>query len=402
MRNSIGREENSSSTSPERSGMLRRPGGVTEPGPASTPLGVAIGTNGRGVPPEASGRTRRTVVAGRKRTGIDLPEPILSRGSWSPEMEPRIPFRVTPMPAFLVAKPFDRPGWVYEEKYDGERMLAYKEGSRVRLVSRSGKDETPRFPTITAAIEALAPVTLLLDGEVVVFDPQGVSRFQLLQQSRGEVKYAVFDCLFLDGQDLRRAPLSSRRAALERVVPSNHVLVLSHRLAPNGLTAFQVAKDRGYEGLVAKDLSSPYEDHGPSPWLKVKVHQEDEFVIVGYTAPKGSRTYFGALLLGAHDHGELHYVGKVGTGFDERTRETLYGQFRRLVTPETVLVDPPRERGVTFLRPRLVAQISYREMTAARKLRQPVYLGLRDDKKAEDVVVPVPRALPARGGESRK
>jgi len=292
------------------------------------------------------------------------------------------------MLAMLVAEPFDRPGWVYEEKYDGERILAYKEGSAVLLLSRNGKDHTSRFPTIAAAIEKLRPVTLLLDGEVVVFDQKRVSRFQLLQQSKGEPVYAVFDCLFADGKDLRHEPLSARRTALEKIVSSKGVLLLSHRLASNGFEAFKIAKRSGYEGLVAKDLSSPYVGIRSVSWLKVKVHQEDEFVIVGYTAPKGSRQYFGALLLGAYEKGKLHYVGKVGTGFDAKTLAALHKQFRPLVIRETALVDPPRERSVTYLEARLVAQISYQELTADRKLRQPVYLGLRNDKRAKDVTLP--------------
>jgi bifunctional non-homologous end joining protein LigD len=300
----------------------------------------------------------------------------------------RIPFRVRPMLATLVAEPFDRPGWVYEEKYDGDRILAYKEGARVLLLSRNGKDNTSRFPKIAAAIARLRPTALLLDGEVVVFDRKGVSRFQLLQQNRGEPAYAVFDCLFDDGKDLRREPLSSRRAALERAVPSKGVLLLSHRLAPNGLAAYKNAKRSGYEGLVAKDLSSRYIGKRSRCWLKVKVHQEDEFVIVGYTKPEGSRKHFGALLLGAYEHGRLHYVGKVGTGFDGKTLAALHEQFQPLVRRSTALVDPPSEHDVTYLRPDLVAQISYQELTADHKLRQPVYLGLRGDKTARQVRLP--------------
>jgi bifunctional non-homologous end joining protein LigD len=293
------------------------------------------------------------------------------------------------MLATLVAEPFDRPGWVYEEKYDGDRMLAYKESARVLLLSRNGKDNTGRFPKIAAAIQKLRPATLLLDGEVVVFDRKRVSRFQLLQQDRGEPVYAVFDCLFVDGKDLRQKPLSARRAALEEVVPSKGVLLLSRRLAANGLEAYKAAKRRGFEGLVAKDLSSPYVGERSRFWLKVKVHREDEFVIVGYTQPAGSRKYLGALLLGAHERGKLHYVGKVGTGFDTKTLAALHEQFQPLVSRTTTLVDPPRERDVTYLRPQLVAQIAYQELTADRKLRQPVYLGLRDDKRAKDVTLPV-------------
>lgn len=294
------------------------------------------------------------------------------------------------MPAIPVTRPFDRPGWIYEEKYDGERILAYKEGSKVLLLSRSSKDATRRFPTVAAAVGQLSPVTLLLDGEVVVLDPHGVSRFQLLQEGKGEPRYVVFDCLYVDGKDLRNEPLSARRAALEKVLANQRAVLLSERLAANGLAAFEVAKERGYEGLVAKDPSSPYEEVGPKPWLKVIVRHEDEFVIAGYTAPKGTRKYFGALLLGAHLHGELHYVGKVGTGFDLRTLATLHQRFQPLIVTEPAFIDPPNERGTTYLRPHLVAQVSYREMTADHRLRQPVFLGLRDDKSADEVVLPEP------------
>lgn len=299
-----------------------------------------------------------------------------------------IPFRIQPMLATLVAEPFDKPGWVYEEKYDGDRLLAYKEDSRVRLLSRNAKDRTSHFPEIVAAIEKLRPSPLLLDGEVVVFDRKRVSRFQLLQQGKGEAVYAVFDCLYANGKDLRKEPLSARREALEKVVSSKGVLLLSHRLASNGLEAYKIAKRSGYEGLVAKDLSSPYVQKRSKFWLKVKVHQEDEFVIAGYTAPEGSRKYFGALLLGAFEDGKLHYVGKVGTGFDEKTLVALHKKFQPIVRAKPALVDPPREHEVTYLEPKLVAQISYQELTADKKLRQPVYLGLRDDKRAKDVSLP--------------
>jgi len=294
------------------------------------------------------------------------------------------------MLATLVAQPFDRPGWVYEEKYDGERILAYKERSRVRLLSRNDIDNTHRFPAIVAAIAALKPKTLLLDGEVVIFDRQRVSRFQLLQRGGGEPFYAVFDCLYADGKDLRSEPLSRRRTVLEQTLHPNDPLLLSHRLASNGIEAYEIAKRRGYEGLVAKQLSSTYVQKRSRLWLKVKVHQEDEFIIVGYTAPEGGRKFFGALLLGAFEHGKLRYVGKVGTGFDQRTLAALHRRFQALSRVKTPLVNPPRERGVTYLQPRLVAQISYAELTADRRLRQAVYLGLRADKRAAEVKLPTP------------
>ena len=307
-------------------------------------------------------------------------------------MRNRIPFRVQPMLATLVPKALDRAGWVYEEKYDGDRIVAYKEEKRVRLLSRNGKDRTDKFPRITSAIRNLQPVTLLLDGEIVVFDKKGVSRFQLLQRGKGEPVYAVFDCLFHAGKDLRRKPLSMRRDVLERTIGSSKVLLPSHRLATNGLKAFRTAQHCGYEGLVAKDLSAPYVAGRSTKWLKVKVHQEDEFVIAGYTKPAGSRLHFGALLLGAYGNAKLHYVGKVGTGFGQRTLAALYQRFRPLVRAQPALWDPPREKGVVFLAPRLIAQISFQEWTADKKLRQPVFLGLRDDKRPRDVVLPEFRA----------
>jgi bifunctional non-homologous end joining protein LigD len=311
------------------------------------------------------------------------------------------------MLATLVREPFHKPGWVYEEKYDGYRILAYKEGSRVRLYSRNAIDRTDRFSEVAAAMSALRPSTLLLDGEVSVFDREGVSRFQLLQNlGTGKSVFAVFDCLYKDGQDLRHRPLSERRIALEESlghnklpsktrnkvaanrVPLNKIIVPSSRLASDGLEAYRLAIQRKFEGLVAKDLSSRYVEGRSSFWLKVKVHQEDEFVVGGFTAPAGSRSHFGALLLGAYDRGKLHFVGKVGTGFNEQTLATLFKKFKPLVRQQCPFVDPPRDRDVTFLAPKLVAQITYQEWTSDKRLRQPVFLGLRDDKSPPEVRMP--------------
>jgi bifunctional non-homologous end joining protein LigD len=295
------------------------------------------------------------------------------------------------MLATLVREPFDKPGWVYEEKYDGIRILAYKEGKRVELVSRNEIDRTEGFPQIVDAIRALKPATLLLDGEVVVFDRKNVSRFQLLQKGKGKAVYAVFDCLYREGSDLRRKELSVRREAIQKSLDGSGSLFPSRRLAKNGLEAFREAKRRGYEGVVAKDLASDYLERRSRDWLKIKVHQEDEFVIGGLTKPEGSRKYFGALLLGAYQEGKLHFVGKVGTGFDDCTLAALYEKFRPLVTERPPFLDLPREKGRTYLAPKLVAQISFQEWTADMKLRQPVFLGLRDDKKAKEVVLPEPQ-----------
>lgn len=300
----------------------------------------------------------------------------------------RMPRAIEPMLATLAREPFHQPGWVYEEKYDGDRILAYKDGRRVRMLSRNAIDRADRFPKIAAAIRSLRPATLVLDGEIVVFDRSGVSRFELLQQGKGAPVYAVFDCLFRNGTDLRREPLSTRRAALEESISPGKLLTLSRRLSANGLEAFRIAKRRGYEGILAKDSSSPYRPGRSTAWLKVKVHREDEFVIVGFTKPGGSRKYFGALLLGAYEKGKLRYVGKVGTGFNAESLAMLYAKFRPLIRDDSPLTEPVRERDTIFINPILVAQISYQEWTRDMKLRQPVFLGLRDDKPSKDVHLP--------------
>ncbi|MGP0071981.1 MAG: non-homologous end-joining DNA ligase [Bryobacteraceae bacterium] len=296
------------------------------------------------------------------------------------------------MLATLVKEPSQQPGWVYEEKYDGYRILAHKEGGNVTLLSRNAKDRTDHFGAIARAVSALPHQTLLLDGEVVAFDRSGVSRFQLLQNLASTLHYAVFDCLYVDGRDLRAEPLKSRRAALEKILgkPSGKhpTLFVSARLADDGLKAYEIAKRKGFEGVVAKDESSRYIQGRSNKWLKFKVKQEDEFVVVGYTAPAGAREHFGALLLAAHQGESLKYVGKVGTGFSQETLAKLFRKFRPLVRGKPPVIDPPRERGVTWLAPRLVAQIAYEEFTDYRKLRQPVFLGLRDDKRAEEVTLP--------------
>ncbi len=315
------------------------------------------------------------------------------------------------MLATLVTEPFNAAGWTYEEKYDGIRILAYKEGSRVQLLSRNAVDRTHSFPGIVGAIQALGSATLLLDGEVVLFDKKHVSRFQLLQRGGQDPMYAVFDCLYKQASDLRRQPLSERRAALAEAVLPGKFLMISSVLGSNGMDAYRVAKRKGFEGLVAKDLSSPYVEGRSTRWLKVKVHQEDEFVIGGFTQPAGTRKFFGALLLGAYDSRpiknsqqlkdrkqtrngkKLQYVGKVGTGFGHETLAALHRMFVPLISDHSHFVDPPRGKGITFLEPKLVAQISYQEWTADGLLRQPVFLGLRDDKSPAEVVRPAPMAL---------
>jgi bifunctional non-homologous end joining protein LigD len=257
------------------------------------------------------------------------------------------------MLATLVPRPFHKPNWVYEEKYDGIRIFAYKEGNKLSLRTRNDIDRVSGFPNLAAAIRRLKSSTLLLDGEVVVFDQKNVSRFQLLQQNTGEAKYAVFDCLFANGKDLRAEPLSVRRKSLKNAIESGNVLLIAERLAENGFRAYRLAKRRGFEGVVAKDAASPYVEGRSRYWLKVKIRKEEEFIIGGYTEPAGSRKYFGVLLLGAYKQGVLRYVGKVGTGFNEKTLLSLFHKFKPLVRKESPFVPPLRMKNATFLSPKV-------------------------------------------------
>ena len=297
----------------------------------------------------------------------------------------KVPFRVSPMLAALVDQPFSKEGWVFEEKYDGVRMLAYKEGPKVSLISRNGIDRSNRYPTIASEIVKVTTKTLLLDGEIVVFDSERVSRFQLLQQSRGQVKYAVFDCLYKNGKDLRREPLAIRRKALEKAVKPGPVVSVAKRLADDGVKAFEMATRLGLEGVIGKDSAASYTEGRSAAWLKVKINHQEEFVIGGFTAPAGSRHHFGALLLGAFRGRELRYVGKVGTGFNEQSLGSLHKRMKTLTRTSSPFSSQISEKGATFISPKLVAQIAFTERTKEGKLRHPVYLGLRDDKSVREV-----------------
>ena len=292
---------------------------------------------------------------------------------------------IDPMLATLIKEPFHRSGWVYEEKYDGDRVVAYRQGGRARLLSRNAKDVTPHFPEIARAVEQLAGGSLVLDGEVVVFDGHDVSRFQLLQRrAMGESirpTYAVFDCLELDGRSLLDRPLRERREALERIVPERgDLLMRARRVSGDGRKAYQTACRKGWEGIVAKDEDASYEAGKRSrSWLKVKCRKQSEFVIGGFTPPTGKRTNFGALLVGLYDGERLRFTGKVGAGFSHATLEQLGATMRKLRT-STAPFDPAPRHDATWIRPSLVAELVFAEWTHDGKLRQPVFLGLRHDK----------------------
>jgi bifunctional non-homologous end joining protein LigD len=288
--------------------------------------------------------------------------------------------------------------WLLERKFDGERCVARKVGDTVRLESRTGKDLTGTYPEVRAALAAQRPDRLVLDGEVVVFDGEQTSfsrlqrRLGVMSPSRALVEafpavYCVFDLLEADGKDLTTRPLVERRIRLERSIRQTESLQISEAWRDESERRYTQACRAGWEGLIAKRADAPYARGRSRDWLKLKCVLEQEFVIGGYTDPAGSRTDFGALLVGYYEEDRLRYAGKVGTGYSTERLTELGVRLRRLETRESPFADArPIPRGTHWTRPELVAQIGFAEWTAEGRLRQPRFLGLRDDKRPADVV----------------
>jgi bifunctional non-homologous end joining protein LigD len=293
-----------------------------------------------------------------------------------------------PMKAVLTEERFSDPGWIFERKLDGIRCIAIKADGRVRLLSRNHLSLNSRFPDVVAALEDDPAPDFVVDGEIVAFDGAQTS-FARLQQ-RGERPTAVFlyvfDLLHLAGHDTTRLPLRERKALLRRALAFHGPVRLTPHRNSEGEALFAEACRKGWEGLIAKRADAPY-THGRSrDWLKFKCSAEQELVIGGYTAPKGSRTELGALLVGHYENGKLRYAGKVGSGFTHGTLRDLGARLAALRRDDPPFADAPRIRAATWVQPRLVAQIGFTEWTRDGRLRHPRFLGLRDDKAAEEVV----------------
>jgi DNA ligase D-like protein (predicted ligase) len=288
----------------------------------------------------------------------------------------------------LTDERFSDPDWIFERKLDGIRCLAFKDGNQVRLLSRNDLSLNGRFPEIVAALESDPATDVVLDGEIVAFDGSATS-FERLQQ-RGErptpVFYYVFDILRADGEDVTDEPLRERKALLRRSLEFTDPIRLTTHRNRDGEAFYAEACRKGWEGLIAKRADAPY-THGRSrDWLKFKCSAEQELVIGGYTAPRGSRTDLGALLLGYYAGGALRYAGKVGTGFTRATLRDLAERLAPLRRDTSPFADEVRERGATWVEPQLVAQVGFSEWTRDGRLRHPRFLGLREDKAAGEVV----------------
>ncbi len=302
-------------------------------------------------------------------------------------------------------KPPTRGSWVYERKLDGQRVIGIHDGHQTRLFSRTHREINDTYPELHQALHEQATKPCIVDGEVVALTQEGTTSFSLLQRRMHRtrrrpdtpipVAWLLFDVLHIDGYSTREIPLTHRKPLLEHTVPARSPLAtLAHTTGPS-TDLLQNACEQGWEGLIAKRSHSRYRSKRSSDWLKLKCIREQEFVVGGYTDPQGSRTGFGALLLGYNDEeGTLTYVGKVGTGFDDALLEALTPLLERLeqLHPPFQAGDPPRRAH--WVRPRLVAEIAYAEWTPDDRLRHPRFKGLRTDKDPHEITKEPGPALP--------
>jgi bifunctional non-homologous end joining protein LigD len=305
-----------------------------------------------------------------------------------------------PQPALatLSHERFWEPGWVFERKLDGQRVLAVRDASGARLYSRSGRDVTGAFPEVAEALADQEATDFVVDGEVVAFEGSRTSfarlqpRIQVSDPERARrsgvaVWYYVFDVLEVDGTDLRGEPLLERKRRLRHLLSWKTPLRSTPHRVTGGEEWFAEICRAGWEGLIAKREDATYRGGRTDAWLKFKCEAGQELVVVGWTDPEGSRIALGALLLGYHDGDDLVYAGKVGTGFSEKVLRDLHDRLSRIELDQSPCTRGKLPRkGVHWARPELVAQVAFTEWTTAGQLRHPRYLGLRNDKDAGDVV----------------
>jgi bifunctional non-homologous end joining protein LigD len=309
-----------------------------------------------------------------------------------------MPHHVKPMMATLVEEPFDRANWCFEVKWDGYRAVAEVRRRKVDLYSRNFLSFKSKFEPIVAALRSFKN-DVILDGEIVVVDENGRSQFQLLQNYTrtgvGSLHYYVFDVLYLDGRDLREEPWHERRSRLAALLESLPNVHLSEAVEEKGVGLFRAASKLGLEGIIAKNQDSSYRSGIRSrDWLKIKTRMRQEAVIAGYTAPRGSRAHFGALVLGVHDDRELTYIGHTGSGFDTATLADLKRRLKPLERQRCPFITRPRVNApVQWVEPRLVCEVVFQEWTNDGHMRQPIFVGLREDKQARDVRHERPRKV---------
>jgi bifunctional non-homologous end joining protein LigD len=314
-----------------------------------------------------------------------------------------------PMLATLTQKHFSNPDWIYERKLDGERVVAVRAGRSANVYSRHRLALDATYPELMDALEQQTVDDFTIDGEVVAFEGR-VTSFALLQRrmqtrdaeqarrSRIDIYYYVFDLLHLEGHDVTNLPLRWRKRLLRRLLTYEDPLRFTPHRNTEGERFYEEACRRGWEGLIAKRAESIYVHKRSTDWLKFKCVNRQEFVIGGYTDAGGSREGFGALLIGYYEDGKLRYAGKVGTGFDERTLRDLAARLRRLERPDSPFADKVPGQNVHWVKPELVCEIGFTEWTGDGRLRHPSFMGLRRDKRPEEVV----RERPSAGDQAAR
>jgi bifunctional non-homologous end joining protein LigD len=306
-----------------------------------------------------------------------------------------LPKITQPMLATLVEKPFDNDDWLFELKLDGMRAIAVKNGPKLDLWTRNAKALASRFPTLGAAFSSLLADTAILDGEIVALDENGQAHFNLIQprihlsrakdiaaaDERIPVYFYAFDLLYLNGYDLMKFPLIERKAVLKKLIPDNKGWIrFADHVEGSGIPFFKAVEKHGLEGIVAKLKKSEYQQTRSKYWLKIKSQQTDHFVVGGFTPPEGSRKHFGALLLGLYQGSDLIYVGRAGSGFDDRMLAEAARVLKPLTTKKSPFKEVPAEvKKSAWVRPQLVCEVKFNEWTADRKLRAPIFQGFRED-----------------------
>jgi bifunctional non-homologous end joining protein LigD len=332
------------------------------------------------------------------RPETDAPKRATARRAAEP-----LPLISQPMLATAVDAPFDDPNWLFELKWDGYRALARIDAKgTLELISRNGNDFAPKFPELASLPEAFSERPVIVDGELVVLDGDGKPSFQGLQErldrygrsapEKHPVTYVVFDLIYGNGRDLRAEALDKRKAILESILTGRGPVMLSKHVLGDGKRLFALARESGLEGIIAKRRDSHYGDRRTRDWLKVKAVQRQEFVIGGWTEARGSRKHFGALLLGVYAGDELLYTGSVGTGFDAKKLAAIAARLHPLERKTAPFSIPPKtDTKAHWVAPELIAEIAYGEWTRDGLLRHPVFVALREDKPASEVVREVPK-----------
>jgi len=292
------------------------------------------------------------------------------------------------MLATLIDSPFDDKDWVFETKWDGFRLVAKIGDEGTSLYSRNGNNVTARYARVAEALGSIDHHAVI-DGELVALDAGGRSRFQLLQNAlrgKARLRYYVFDLMFLDGRDMRSKPLLERKQQLRSIISRHPLIRYSPHSREHGIAEFDKARRAGEEGIIAKRAAGLYySGKRTREWLKIKAGHEQEAVIVGFTAPRGSREYFGSVALAVYDKGKLVYVGHSGGGFSRDMLRTLHARMMKLKTDNKPFTGIVHERQTTWIRPQLVCQVKFTEWTDNGEMRHPVFLGLRTDKPARQV-----------------